>query len=778
MNAARTSTALLVLSLLLAAWPASGAGAQGRLLVTGRVVGPQDAAVAGARVIVAGSAPVRTDDTGAFALEVQPGSHVLRVEHPAYRELERRIEVVDADLDLELVLDWITAVDESVTVVGIRAGEEAPVTMRNMNREEIQELSFGQDVPELIEYTPSVTWYSDSGAGSNYSYFSIRGIQQSRINMTFDGAPLNDPAEHAVYFNNFHDFAGDVDSIQIQRGVGTSSVGSPAYGGSVNFSSPAPRPGSGGDARVVVGGLDTTRASLGYGTGVMRSGFHIAGRFSYSSTDAYRDHSGSEHDTFFVNAGWQGEHSTVKLTGFSGRAASQLAYLAVDPATLAENRRFNPLDEQERDDFNQNFLQLQYTRTLSDRTLLTASAYYNGASGIFYLWDDPVAQTDLLEFGIDQGFWGTMATLSTSSESLSTTLGLHYNDFAGDHTLDASTGRAYINTGHKQTANGFAKAELRSGRWLLFGDLQLRWARFAYEGDVELGSVDWTFLDPRIGARYRISPGLSAYASLGRAQREPARLDLLSGEDNATVPHDLTAVEPEAVANLEAGIDWSTRTLALRANLYAMEFSNEIALTGELSPIGLPLRRNVDDSYRRGFELDLRWVPSPDWAFTHSLNLSRNRISSWTQFYDVYDEAFQWVDSVPVTFRDVRPLLTPEVIASAGVEWSPGIFSLGANGRYVAESQLDNTDMEAFTLPSLTNVDLRAAVDLRALWPTGSPRLTLYVNNLFDDADQYGSGYSYQYLVRDGSGRDTLDGLPYYYPLATRYAMLTLEASF
>ncbi len=115
--------------------------------------------------------------------------------------------------------------EESVTVVGIRAEEEVPVTKRNMDREEIEKLSFGQDVPQLLQYTPSMTWYSDSGVGSNYSYFSLRGIQQTRINMTFDGAPLNDPAEHAIYFNNFHDFTNAVDSIQIQRGVGTSSVG-------------------------------------------------------------------------------------------------------------------------------------------------------------------------------------------------------------------------------------------------------------------------------------------------------------------------------------------------------------------------------------------------------------------------------------------------------------------------------------------------------------------------------------------------------------------------
>ena len=162
------------------------------------------------------------------------------------------------------------AIEETITVIGIRAGDELPVTKTNLDAQQIDTLSYGQDVPQLLQYTPAMTWYSDSGIGSNYSYFSMRGIQQTRINMTFDGAPLNDPAEHAVYFNNFHDFTNTVDSVQIQRGVGTSSVGSPSYGGSVNFASSPPAQDRGGDLRLALGSYDTKRASFGYESGVSR----------------------------------------------------------------------------------------------------------------------------------------------------------------------------------------------------------------------------------------------------------------------------------------------------------------------------------------------------------------------------------------------------------------------------------------------------------------------------------------------------------------------------
>jgi len=229
------------------------------------------------------------------------------------------------------------------------------------------------------------------------------------------------------------------------------------------------------------------------------------------------------------------------------------------------------------------------------------------------------------------------------------------------------------------------------------------------------------------------------------------------------------------VLDFEAGVDLNTPELALQANVYAMEFTDEIALTGELSEIGLPLRTNVDDSYRRGLEIDLKWRATQHWSLLHSSNLSRNRIREWIQFYDVYDEQGSWVDSEPITHRDVPPLLTPEVILNLGVEWARPGTSIALMGRYVDDAQLDNTGLEGFRLPSYTNADLRASMNLGRWWASANPRITLFINNLFDNDDQYPSGYSYQFINQSTSGQQTLDGIPYYYPLATRNAVLTLE---
>lgn len=751
--------------------------AQEMVRVVGVVVDRAGGPVAAATVQLGAGPETRTDAHGRFVVEVPPGAARLTVRHASYLDFVDTIDVAADLAELRILLDAPVVVGETVSVIGIRAGDATPVTTTELSRDDLDKISYGQDAPQVLQSTPSANWYSDSGIGTNYSYFSLRGIQQTRINLTYDGAPLNDPAEHALYFNNFHDLLNEVDSVQVQRGVGTSTVGSPAYGGSVNFASrpPALRPGLSG--RVQFGSYDTARVSLGGQTGRFGDGFWATGRYSFSDTDGYRDNSGSRHNTVFLSGGWEGARSSLKFTGFKGSEQSQLAWLAVDPATLAQNRRFNPLDEEERDNFGQDFAQLRYMRALGNEWIVSGSAYYNGADGWFRLWDSP-ARNELLQFGVDQGFWGGMVTATRTGGRVTTSLGAHYNAFSGDHTLEMAGARVYANTGRKKTANVFAKAEYSVGDWILFGDLQLRWAEFRYSGDLDLGSVSWSFLDPKVGARYMLSPVSSVYASVGRAQREPARLDLLAGEDNATVAHDLTAVRPESVVNFEAGFNLRTDRVALQANVYAMEFTDEIALTGELSDIGLPIRANVDDSYRRGLEVDLRWRLGGDWTLLHSLNLSTNRIANWTQFYDVYDPQGAWIGSTPIQYTNVRPLLTPEAVLNVGAEWTHGSATLAAMGRYVSESQLDNTGLAAFRTPAFTSLDLRGTVGLGNWWVAGGPRLNLVVNNLFSNEDQLPSGYSYQFINQAADGQQSLAGIPFYYPLATRNVVVSIDFDF
>jgi len=320
------------------------------------------------------------------------------------------------------------------------------------------------------------------------------------------------------------------------------------------------------------------------------------------------------------------------------------------------------------------------------------------------------------------------------------------------------------------------------GRWHHYGDVQVRWARFRFDGDLDLGSVAWTFFNPKVGTRYDLGHGISAYASIGRAGREPSRSDMLQGEDNPTVQYDLSAVKPEEVVNVEAGVEWSRPGFTLHANGYSMSFRNEIAQTGELSEIGLPLRQNVDHSVRRGVEVDLTWQPVKPLRVRHSATYSYNRIRSWTQFYDVYDETGAWAGTTSRTYENVVPLLTPAFLFTLGGDYSPVDWcSVGAAGRYVSAAHLDNTNSADFEAPGFFGLDADLSVSLATVLPFtrgAAPRLRVQATNLLDNRRMFPSGYSYQYFVVDGGGVMQAAGTRYYYPLATRSVFVMLEMSF
>lgn len=665
---------------------------------------------------------------------------------------------------------------EEVVVQAVRAGEKTPVTKSDVEREAIELVNRGQEMPYLLAATPGINVSSDAGTATGYAYFNIRGIGQTRLNITLDGVPLQDPEDQALYFANFGDFASVVDSIQVQRGVGTSGVGSASYGGSVNFASVGPAGEPALEAQAGGGSWGTARGTLAL-SGPVGGGFGLYGRFSAQTTDGFRDHSGTEQRAGYFGATRQGERSFFKLFGFVGREASQLAFLATDAATLASELRANPLSADEVDDFGQDFAQAQYTWLAGPATTLTAQAYYNGAQGWFRIRD--ASSAALRQYAIDGRSVGVVLGATHRSGRLGLSWGAHANDFERDHFMDVVGGsRAYRNTGLKNELSSFLRASWDEGRARFWADAQLRHARFEYEGGQPLGSASWTFFNPKAGVRFDAAPSVGLYASVGRMSREPARSDMLNGEDDASLPYDLAAVEPESLVDFEAGVEWRRGGLSLRGDVYAMEFDNEIALSGELTEVGLPARRNAGSSHRHGVELALDWSASPRLRLSAAAALSRNRIDAWTQVYDVYDADGAWTGTAAVVHDDVEPLLTPEAILNASALWTPWQeLSLLAQGRYVGEAQLDNTGNAAFRTPSFLGLDLQASLSLRRWVAKGEPRIRVQAVNVTDGRRIWPSGYSYLYFVRD-AGTDTLAGTSYYYPQATRSLYATLELRF
>ena len=668
---------------------------------------------------------------------------------------------------------------DDVVVQAIRAEALTPVTKTDIQREDLERLDYGQEMPVLLKQTPSVTQYSETGIGAGYSYFYLRGIQQTRVNMTLDGVPLNEAEDSTLYFVDFDGLAGSLDSIQVQRGVGTSSVGSAAFAGSVNFESVTLADRRELTALVSAGSFGTYRTAVGGQTGHVGSGLAFYGRVIFGGTDGFRDHSGVDQRTVFFGARRQGDRSFFKLFGFSGREQTELAFLAVDKDTLASNLRENPLSPEEKDRFGQDFVQAQVDEGAVAFLHFGLPGLLQRGAGLL----PPVRRSRP---------WPALAVQPRLA--LRGRLP-HLQPRAGrarDHRRRArqrfrepalprrgGRRRLYTNHGFKREASGFAKIHYDRGGLRLFGDAQVRHSSFRYEGDLDIGSVDWTFFNPKLGARYALRPSLSVYASLGRTTREPTRSDLFTGEDNPSLVYDLHAVKPERVVDYEAGVEYTGRGLHLQANVYAMELRNEIALTGELSEIGLALRRNVDQSHRRGVELDVRYEPTRALRLTATANASANRIATWNQSFDIYEADGSYSGSLLRTYNDVRPLLTPQFVGNLGADYTPATgVSLGLAGRYVSTSQLDNTDDPALATPSFFDLSAHASLSLARWVKKGEPRLRVQVNNALGGRQHWPSGYSYLYITRDDVGAETTQGTPYYYPLATRSVFVNLDVRF
>lgn len=737
--------------------------------IRGTVKDSAGQALAGATVAVANVRSAATDAAGAFGIDVPPGEYVLQVTHPGFAADSRRViagaEAIDVTLD--------PAFTESMVVAAIRADAATPVTKTDVGRIEIEKQYHGQDVPLLLRDTPSVHAYAESGVGgAGYSYISLRGVSPTRINFTLDGVPLADSEDLGTYFADFPDLARSLQSIQVQRGVGTSTVGSPSFGGSVNLQSLDLSQDEATSATLGGGSFGNRQATVGWQSGGLPGGISLYSRVSYLESDGYRDNSAMRQRNLFLSAAKTVGDAQLKLTGFSGHEDQQLSFYATDVDTLRIDRRATPLTDAEKDSFGYDLAQLQYIRPLGSDSDMTAAVYYQRGYGWYRLND--FGTTTLRQYGLDGMLLGAMATHSRTWGGWTIHSGVHVNRFQREHTRDdvAADARDYANDGVKREANAFSKLSRDLGSLHLHADMQVRYTDFAYHGDINLESKSWTFFNPKLGARLDLSARSGVYASAGMSTREPTRNDLFLGEDNPSIAHDLDAVRPERVVDFELGWDYRANGLELAANVYAMELRNEIAATGELSEIGLALRRNVDRSSRRGLEVDASWQATPAIRLRTNANVSRNRIGKWTQFYDVYDPDFAYVDSKPVTFRGVEPLLTPPVIVNQAIEFTPSSrLSAGAVGRWVARSFLDNTnDLEA---PSYFTLDANVSYAV-----TPWARVSLQVNNVTDNDDIYPSGYSYLFVNRDARGAESIAGTPYYFPQATRNAIVMIDFDF
>jgi iron complex outermembrane receptor protein len=646
---------------------------------------------------------------------------------------------------------------ERVMISAVRGGGVAPISQKTLTQADIAPRYFGQDVPLVLQgAAPSLTAYAETGNYWGYSYIRLRGIDQSRINLTIDGIPLNDPEDQVLYFADFPDLANSLRSVQVQRGVGTSSNGTAAYAGSINMETvPLAASPRGGTVQIEDGSFHSRRGSAEYTTGLVSNRFAAYARVSGLRTDGYRYHSGVEGRSLFAAAGYFGDRDIVKLALTTGTMRDTMAYLAVPESALATDRRINPLTPRERDGFGERLLALSYTRLLGASSL-TTTAYRTSASG-----DYDVLIDSLDNFNLKFVWYGATTDWSYRQGALQLDVGANVNTYARDHAEyqrpDLTT-PLYFNTGHKNDASGFVKLGYSVRRATLFGDLQARRAEFDYTPDRGAGivgpSISWSFLNPKVGATYALSGPVSLYVSYGKNSREPARSDMFAGFDNLDTSNiafvgPLSRVKPETVHDLEAGVTVRGHDVEVQANLYSMDFRNEIAPIGALSYIGTPLRKNVGASHRRGVEADVTYRPTTRLTLAGNASASTNRIR-------------EYVDSTgttPQVYRNVEPLLTPTFTSFERAAFdATHALSFAVESRYTSRSFLQNTSDSRYVLPA--SVDVSASTSIHV----GAYELLVRGNNL-TDSKKYGSGYA-------------SDGVSYYYVLPPRNVFVSLKAAF
>lgn len=684
--------------------------------LTGTITQQDGAPIAGASVQAMGTeAATISRANGEYQLPLPgPGTYTIQYTHVGFDTAYYELKVSGERMYTHhVVLVPVTQLLEAVSVQAIRAGKDAPIAQTTLEREELQQVFTGQDAQFVLSRTiPSVITYSEAGTGfSNYGGMRLRGIDQTRVNITLNGVPLNDMLDQGVFFSNLPDFANSLQSVQVQRGVGTSTNGTASYAGSINFqSTQLQKTAQGAEVQMSAGSFNTYRISGIFNTGLTKDGLALQGRFTNFTTDGYRYHSGSDAWSMFLTGGYFGEKDLLKFTLLNGRTSSQLAYFPVPEPLIEQDPRTNLNYPQDRDNFGQQLAQLAYTHLFSDKWSVTISPYVGGAGGDFPFGYDSTFGTSgpfagQINYPLTNFHVGAFAHTTYQKNNWQLKGGLHAYQFDRNNwetNLPDNTTRIYNDSSRKQEISAFVKAQYNLGSFTFFGDLQWRnvamdfFPDYRFIGEAAtIPTYNYQFLNSTVGVTFEINSNWQAYASFGGSGREPTKFDLFGGSTridslNLLALQDVTTVQPEFVNDLEAGVRWQTQNFRGQANFFWMDFENEIAPIGERL-VFVQLRTNVPNSYRRGLELEATWQPDESFELGGFITLMDAAIEEYAPQNDDAD----------TVYRDVRPVLTPAVLGQLTATYTlKDKLRISLTGRYTGEMFIEPTNQPDLVVPS------------------------------------------------------------------------------
>lgn len=608
----------------------------------------------------------------------------------------------------------------SEILVTYQAEQATPFTFQNIGQTAIQDKSTGQEPAFLFAQTPSMTAYSDAGNTQGYSYIRLRGIDQTRINITLDGVPLNEPEDQGAYFSNYADILNSVSNIQIQRGVGTSKNGVASFGGSIQLFSPNLRDSTEGNIGLGYGSFNSLRAFASYNSGLKnRKAFYV--RASQIHSDGYKYNSFNNAQSLFLSGALFFEKSVWKLNILAGHQQNGMAWLGVSDSLINLDPRTNVNARQEKDQFFQGLAQVQNKWYISNQSTLHTSIYYTYLNGNydfdFNNFLGLPSTTERYNYAFQSNLIGLFSNYTFSNKNLNWTTGIHGQLYSRKHIgSERNIGFLYENTGFKNEISVFTKVDYTFKFLHFFADIQYRYATFNYQGNVDLRPLNWQFLNPKGGISLRITPKALFYYSLGSTGREPTRNDMFGGNDDLLADSLGNSVvfntHPEYVLNHELGFRYQAEKCALNLNLYYMDFKNEIVLEGNFGPNGLALTNNVEQSFRMGVELTLNYRLSKHFVLANNSSFNYSRIKEQNEVF--------------------APILTPALIIHQEIIFEHQAFTFALSGRYQQGAFIDFANENSLNNYVLLNARMRYAFK--------GFQLSIFANNI-TNARYFNNGY-------------------------------------
>jgi iron complex outermembrane receptor protein len=691
--------------------------------------------------------------------------------------------------------------------MGTKAQANNPITFQNLNKKEIDKQNFGQDLPFLLNLTPSTVISSDAGAGVGYTGIRIRGTDPTRTNVTINGVPINDAESHGTFWVNMPDMASSSQNIQVQRGVGTSSNGAGAFGASINIQTDGLNPNAYSEISSGYGSFNTWKNTVKAGSGLLSNNWAFDARLSKITSDGFIDRASSDLKSFFVSAGRYGKKSIFKVNVFSGKEKTYQAWNGISEDLLkAGNRTHNDFTyPNQTDNYQQDYYQMFYTYQFNKHIKANIGLHYTYGRGYYeeyregdkfstYKLKDTlfVLNTNVIDTitrgnfvrrrWLDNDFYGTVFSFVYEKNKLNITVGGGLNKYDGRHygeliwsqfAMDGNINdRFYDGNSTKTDFNIYGKATYKLTNKLDgFVDLQQRTINYKAKGeDLNNGvylpyniNLNFNFFNPKAGLTYSVQKNANIYAYVGVANKEPVRNDIIQANP-------LNLPKPEQLINYEFGFRKNWKKSAFSANIYYMDYRNQLITTGQINDVGAYNRVNVPNSYRAGIELTagLQLIKNLKWQTT--LTYSQNKIKEFTEFVDDWDNIGRQIQT---QHKDVSIAFSPDIIGSSIFTYSPfEKCDIDLISKYIGKQYLDNTENENRKIDAFFVNDIRITYGLTVKSMFKYIGLGLQVNNVLNE--KYApNGYTYS-----GYSGGVRGDYNFYYPQAGTNFLTNLVLKF